>query len=173
MRRSDLSRVGHPPRIDPKRSRVFVVVSRQVRCDTAEDRTGICAPGASSRHGLATQGAVGEAEGRKHASPVHCDGLGSRPKTALTDYVGRLGPQKLAALQVALKVARDLLDSHRPTEVRHSRTPKRRCPVRTDVPTPAPPFPLHAHWVMGRQPKTRRSAADALAHSVVLRTDLR
>ena len=41
---------------------------------------------------------------------VHCDGLVSLPKTALTDYVGRLGPQQLAALHVALKVALDFLD---------------------------------------------------------------
>ncbi len=40
----------------------------------------------------------------------HCDGLVSLPKTALTDYMGSLGPQKLAAFHVALKIALDLLD---------------------------------------------------------------
>jgi mRNA interferase MazF len=110
VRRGDLYRVAHPSRTDPKRSRVFVVVSRQVLCDTAEYSTVICAPIASSRHGLATQVPVGEAEGLKHASAVHCDGLVSLPRTALTHYVGRLGPQKLATLHVALKVALDLLD---------------------------------------------------------------
>jgi mRNA interferase MazF len=89
---------------------VFVVVGRQVLCDTAEYRTVICAPVSSRRHGLATQAPVGEAEGLKHASAIHCDGLVSLPKSALTDYVGSLGPQKLAALHVALKVALDLLD---------------------------------------------------------------
>jgi mRNA interferase MazF len=89
---------------------VFVVVSRQVLCNTAEYATVICAPIASSRHGLATQVPVGEAEGLKHASAIHCDGLVGLPKTGLTDYVGSLGPQKLAALHVALKVALDLLD---------------------------------------------------------------
>jgi mRNA interferase MazF len=89
---------------------VFIVVSRQVLCDTAEYRTVVCAPVSSSRHGLGTQVPIGELEGLKHASAIHCDGLVSLPKSALTDYVGSLGPQKLAALHVALKVALDLLD---------------------------------------------------------------
>jgi mRNA interferase MazF len=110
VRRGDLYRVDHPSRTDPKRSRVFVVVSRQILCDTAEYSTVICAPVSSSRHGLATQVPVGEEEGLKHPSSVHCDGLVSLPKTALTDYVGRLGPQRFATLHVALKVALDLLD---------------------------------------------------------------
>lgn len=110
MRRGDLYRVTHPSRTDPKRSRAFVVVSRQVLCDTAEYSTVICAPVSSSRHGLGTQVPVGEAEGLKHVSAIHCDGLANLPKTAPTDYVGSLGPQKLAALHVALKVALDLLD---------------------------------------------------------------
>ena len=70
MRRGDLYRVAHPSRTDPKRSRVFVVISRQVLCNTAEYATVICAPIASSRHGLATQVPVGEAEGLKHASAI-------------------------------------------------------------------------------------------------------
>ena len=110
MRRGDLYRVAHPSRTDPKRSRVFVVVSRQVLCDTVEYSTVICAPVSSSRHGLAIQVPIGEEEGLKHPSSVHCDGLVSLPKTALTDYVGRLGPPKLAALHVGLKIALDLLD---------------------------------------------------------------
>jgi mRNA interferase MazF len=110
VRRGDLYRVPHPSGTDPKRSRVFVVVSRQVLCDTTEYSTVICAPVSSSHHGLGTQVPIGEAEGLKHASAIHCDGLVSLPKSALTDYVGCLGPQKLAALHVALKVALDLLD---------------------------------------------------------------
>ena len=110
MRRGDLYRVAHPSRTDPKRSRVFVVVSRQVLCDTVEYSTVICAPVSSSHHGLATQVPVGEPEGLKHAGSIHCDGLVSLPKVALTDYIGSLRAQKLAALHVALKVALDLLD---------------------------------------------------------------
>jgi mRNA interferase MazF len=110
VRRGDLYRVAHPSRTDPKRSRVFVVVSRQVLCDVAEYDTVMCAPVSSSRHGLGTQVPLGEPEGLKHASAIHCDGLVSLQKNVLTDYVGCLGPQKLAALHIALKVALDLLD---------------------------------------------------------------
>jgi mRNA interferase MazF len=110
VRRGDLYRVAHPSRTDPKRFRVFVVVSRQVLCDTAEYSTVICAPVSSSRAGLGTQVPVGEAEGLRQASAIHCDGLVSLPKSALTDYVGSLGPQKLAALHIALQVALDLFE---------------------------------------------------------------
>jgi len=110
VRRGDLYRVAHPSRTDPKRSRVFVVVSRQVLCDIQEYDTVICAPVSSSQHGLGTQVSIREPERLKHASAIHCDGLVSLPKSALTDYVGCLGPQKRAALHIALKVALDLLD---------------------------------------------------------------
>jgi mRNA interferase MazF len=70
----------------------------------------ICAPVFSSRHGLGTQVLIGEEEGLKHPSAIHGDGLVSLPKSALTDYVASLGPQRLAALHMALKVALDLLD---------------------------------------------------------------
>lgn len=110
MRRGDLYRVTNPSRTDPKRARVFVVVSRQVLCDTDEYSTVICAPVFSSRHGLGTQVLIGEEEGLKYPSAIHGDGLVSLPKSALTDYVASLGPQKLAALHIALKVALDLLD---------------------------------------------------------------
>lgn len=110
MRRGDLYRVAYLSRTDPKRSRVFVVVNRQVLCDTAEFSAVICAPISSSRHGLATQVPIGEAEGLGHTSAIHCDGLVSLPRSALIDYVGSVGPQKLAALHVVVKVALDLLD---------------------------------------------------------------
>ena len=109
MRRGELYRVPHP-RHDPKRSRVFVVVSRQVLCDTTDYSTVICAPVASSSAGLGSQVPVGPAEGLKHPSAIHCDGLVSLPKSTLTDYVGSLTPEKLHALDHALRIAFDLLD---------------------------------------------------------------
>jgi len=110
VRRGTCTALATPPGPNPSGPGVFVIVSRQVLCDTAEYSTVICAPVSSSRAGLGTQVPVGEAEGLKHASAIHCDGLVSLPKSALTDYVGSLGPQKLAALHIALKVALDLLD---------------------------------------------------------------
>ena len=41
---------------------------------------------------------------------IHCDEVVSLPKSALTDYVGSLSPQKVAALNRALRVALDLPD---------------------------------------------------------------
>jgi hypothetical protein len=39
---------------------------------------------------------------------VHCDELVSLPKASLTDCVGRLSPQQMAALDDALRMALDL-----------------------------------------------------------------
>jgi len=56
-------------------------------------------------HGLSSQVAVGLDEGLKHESSIHCDELVSLPRTMLTNYVGTLSPQKIEALNEALKVA--------------------------------------------------------------------
>lgn len=106
MRRGELYRVRHPGG-DPRRSRVLVVVSRQVLLDS-RFATAVCAPVFSDGEELATRVAVGVDEGLKHASWIMCDNLVSVPKTALTDYVGVLGPARLAALQSALRAALDL-----------------------------------------------------------------
>ena len=99
----------HPSRRDPKRFRVFVVVSRQVLIDSRYS-TVMCAPVYTAYDGLATQVPVGIGEGLAHESSIHCDELVSLPKPALTDYVGSLSPQKISALNRALRVALDLPD---------------------------------------------------------------
>ena len=104
MNRGELFLVRRPTRRDPKRRRPFVVVSRQVLIES-RFATVICAPIFSTRAGLATQVPVGIAEGLKHDSAVHCDELVSLPKPVLTDFIGFLGPTKLAALDAALKAA--------------------------------------------------------------------
>jgi mRNA interferase MazF len=104
LKRGDLFRVRHPGRGDPKRSRVFVIVSRQALVDSLFS-TVICAPVYIRRDGLATQVEVGTEDGFKHESSVHCDGLVSLPKTMLTDYVSSLKPARLRALDQALRVA--------------------------------------------------------------------
>lgn len=106
MRRGDLYRVRRPAG-DPKRSRVYVIVSRQALIET-RFATLICAPVHTRRDGLATQVEVGVDEGLKHDSSIHCDALVSVPKGALTDYVGSLGPAGLRALAAALRVALEL-----------------------------------------------------------------
>ena len=85
MRRGELYRVRRPSSRDPKRSRVFVVVSRQVLIESRFS-TVICAPVYTAYDGLSTQIQVGVSGGLKHASGIHCDELVSLPKTMLTDY---------------------------------------------------------------------------------------
>lgn len=104
MRRGELYRVAHPSARDPKRSRVFVVVSRQVLLNSRFS-TVICAPIYSKHDALSTQVLVGVDEGLKHDSSIHCDELVSLPKAVLTQYVGTLSSTKTDALNGALRVA--------------------------------------------------------------------
>jgi len=103
LRRGDLYRVRRPAG-DPKPSRVFVVASRATLVESRFS-TLICAPVFSTRDGLSTQVDVGIGEGLKHDSAIHCDALMSIPKSALTDYVGKLSTEKLALFDEALRVA--------------------------------------------------------------------
>lgn len=104
MRRGELYRVYKGTPHDPKKFRVFVIVSRQVLIDSRLS-TVICAPIYSSYDGLSTQVKVGIEEGLKHDSGIHCDELISIPKTSLTHYVGSLSPKKMQELNDALGVA--------------------------------------------------------------------
>lgn len=103
MKRGDLYRVRRPGG-DTKRTRVFVVVSRQTVI-ASRFSTVICAPVYTQRHGLATEVAVGIDQGLKHDSSIQCDALVSLPKPALTDYVAALAPDKMRELNQALRVA--------------------------------------------------------------------
>lgn len=104
MTRGDIFLVRRPSAADPKRRRALVVVSRQLLIESRYD-TVICAPVYSKYLRLETQVEVGEPEGLKHDSAIHCDGLLSIAKARLTDFVGSLGVAKLSELQVALRVA--------------------------------------------------------------------
>lgn len=106
MKRGELYRVYRGVG-DPKRYRVFVVVSRRVLIESRFS-TVICAPVFSQGEGLSTQVAVGFDEGLKHESWIMCDNLVSLRKADLTNYVGGLSPAKLAELDRALKIALDL-----------------------------------------------------------------
>ena len=109
MKRAELYRVASPSDRDPKRHRVFVIVSRQVLIDSRFS-TVICAPIYSVHDGLSTQVAVGAEQGLKHASSVHCDELVSLPKSVLTDFVGTLPPAKVRELDRALRIALEIPD---------------------------------------------------------------
>ena len=109
MRRGELYRVRRPSSRDPKRSRVFVVVSRQILIESRFS-TVICAPVYTAYDGLSTQVEAGAGEGLKHDSSIHCDELVSLPKTMLTDYVGSLSAGQLQKLDTALKMALQLYE---------------------------------------------------------------
>jgi mRNA interferase MazF len=83
---------------------VFVVMSRQALLDSKYS-TAVCAPVYSAYDGLSTQVLVGVAEGLKHESSIHCDELVSIHKSALTDYVGRLGRSKALELNRSLAIS--------------------------------------------------------------------
>ena len=89
MRRGELYRVKRPAARDPKKFRVFVVVSRQVLIDSRFS-TVVCAPVYTAYEGLTTQVPIGPDEGVKHDSSMHCDELVSLPKSVLTHFIGNL-----------------------------------------------------------------------------------
>lgn len=107
MRRGELYRVRKPEG-DPKRQRVFVIVSRQALVDS-RFATVVCAPVFSLGGELSTQVEVGPDEGLKHTSWIMCDNLVSIPKGALSDFVGTLPAEKVQRLDRALRSALDLL----------------------------------------------------------------
>ena len=107
MKRGELYRVANPSAKDPKKSRVFVIVSRQVLINSRFS-TVICAPIYSTHDGLSTQVLVGVDDGLKHDSSVHCDELVSLAKSLLINFVGSLSPQRIEELNKALSIALDI-----------------------------------------------------------------
>jgi mRNA interferase MazF len=107
VRRGELYRVSHPTSKDPKRHRVFCVVSRQALIDSKYS-TVICAPVYTAYDELATQVPLGVEDGVKHDSSIHCDNLISLQKSALTNFIATLSSEKIAELDEALAIALDL-----------------------------------------------------------------
>ncbi|MEW6606708.1 MAG: type II toxin-antitoxin system PemK/MazF family toxin [bacterium] len=112
MKRGYLYRVYKGSPTDPKRFRVFVVVSRQILIDSKFSAV-ICAPVYSRYDGLSTQVKIGIKEGLKHESSIHCDELISIPKISLINFIGSLSHSKMFELNEALKVALELPDSRK------------------------------------------------------------
>ena len=101
--------VKKPGSQDPKKQRVFVLVSRQLLIDS-KFSTVVCAPVYSRHDGLSTQVQIGIEEGLKHESSIHCDELVSLPKSALPRFIGQVGEQRMEKLNRALAKALDLED---------------------------------------------------------------
>jgi mRNA-degrading endonuclease toxin of MazEF toxin-antitoxin module len=104
LTRGEIYRVRQPQHGDPKKSRCFVIVSRQELVDSKSNRI-LCAPVNTQGFGLATEVPVGESEGLKHASVINCDQLTRLEKNFLTDFIGKLSAPKLLQLRTALRIA--------------------------------------------------------------------
>ena len=109
MKRGEFYLVRKPGPQDPRKQRVFVIVSRQALVDS-RFTTLVCAPVYSRYDGLSTQVRVGTAEGLKKESSIHCDELVSLAKSALTHYIGSLKPAQLKQLNNALAISLALED---------------------------------------------------------------
>lgn len=106
MERGELY-LGAPPDGDPRRQRVYLIVSRE-EILASRYSTVICAPIYSQRGGLATEVNVGEAEGLKVPSAARCDELTSVPRQLLRRYIGRIDPAKGRELARAMARALDI-----------------------------------------------------------------
>jgi mRNA interferase MazF len=104
MKRGDLYRVNKPSADDPKKYRIFVIISRQELINSNYSSV-ICAPVYTVYNELNTQIPIGVDEGLKHDSSIHCDALMSLPKTLLTNYIGQLSLDKIQSLNYALKIS--------------------------------------------------------------------
>jgi mRNA interferase MazF len=104
VKRGELYLVRKPGSRDPRKQRVFVIVSRQALIDSRFS-TVICAPVYSQHDGVSTQVLIGASEGLKHESSIYCDELVSLPKFMLSHYVGSLRAARLLELDKALAVA--------------------------------------------------------------------
>jgi mRNA interferase MazF len=107
MKRGEFYRVEKPSKRDPKGFRVFVIVSRQEFIETTYPSV-VCAPVYSNCNGLSSEVEVGVDEGLTHDSCIRCDELVSLQKSALTNFIGSLSPQKMSELNQALKVALEI-----------------------------------------------------------------
>ena len=104
MKRGELYRVYKGAKNDPKKHRVFLVVSRQTLIDQSFSSV-ICAPVYTKYGGIPTQVEVGTDEGLKHDSAIFCDDLVSIHKSMLTDYLGALSNAKMEDVNTALRIA--------------------------------------------------------------------
>lgn len=104
MKRGNLYRVKKPGSGDPRKQRVFVIVSRQTLIDSRYS-TVICASVFTQYDDLSTQIPIGIEDGLKHDSSINCNQLVSLQKTLLTDYGGSPSTGLLDELDRALATA--------------------------------------------------------------------
>jgi mRNA interferase MazF len=113
VKRGEFYLVRKPGTRDPRKQRVFIVVSRQALIESRFTSV-ICSPVYSQHDELSTQVRVGPDEGLKKDSSIHCDELVSLPKSLLTNYVGSLKGTRLIELDRSLAIALGLGNSGLP-----------------------------------------------------------
>jgi mRNA interferase MazF len=104
VKRGEFYLLQKPGGRDPRKQRVFILVSRQPLIDSRFSSL-MCAPVYSRHDDLSTQVRVGPEEGLKKDCSIHCDELVSLPKSVLTHYVGSLSSARMRELDSALSVA--------------------------------------------------------------------
>lgn len=104
MTRGEIYRVKKPGGSDPKKFRLFTIVSRNPLIES-KFSTVICAPVYSNFTGLQTQVPLSTADGMVKNCAIHCDELMSLPKSLLTQFVATLNAAKIRELDAALAVA--------------------------------------------------------------------
>ena len=104
MTRGELYLIWKPGSRNPRKQRVFVVVSRKALIESRFS-TLICAPVYSQHDGLSTQVLVGPDDGLKQECSIHCNELVSLPKFLLTHFVGSLRGARLQDLERPLALA--------------------------------------------------------------------
>jgi mRNA interferase MazF len=109
VKRGEFYLVRKPGTRDPRKQRVFIIVSRQALIDSRFTSV-ICSPVYSQHDELTTQVRVGPEEGLKKDSSIHCDELVSLPKSLLTNYMGSLKRNRSKELDSALGIALGIED---------------------------------------------------------------
>ena len=104
MKRGDLFQVYRGTINDPKKYKVYLIVSRQEVIENSYS-TVICAPIYSKYGNVPTQVEIGVDEGLKHDCVISCDDLLSISKSKLTDYIGSLPASKMDEINTALRIA--------------------------------------------------------------------
>lgn len=108
MRRGELYRTAPVAGGDPRRYRVYLVVSRQGLIDSRYSAV-MCVPVYTRQSGLSTEVAVGPDEGLRHESCVRCDEIMSVPRARLHQYVGSMSTARMREVALALSYALDLM----------------------------------------------------------------
>lgn len=103
MRRGEFYELRNPAR-DPRRRRIFLIVSRE-RFITAAYSTVMAIPVYTVRSGSATEVPVGPDEGLRHDSVLRCDEITSVEKRQLSAFIGTLAETRIGEVHRAMAIA--------------------------------------------------------------------